>query len=67
MDLEPTKMPTGELECLPTDINPVGPEDLRIWRSSANTVELRYQAHIVFSAHRLLGACCLDKICLEPR
>ena len=68
MDLEPTKMPTGELECLPTDLNPcsVGPEDLRIWRSSANTVELRYQAHIVFSAHSLLGACCLDKICLEP-
>ena len=36
MDLEPTKMPTGELECLQTDLNPVGPEDLRIWSSSAN-------------------------------
>ena len=47
MDLELTKIPTGELECLPTDLNPVGPEDLRIWRSSANTVESGYQAHIV--------------------
>ena len=47
MDLDPTKMSTGELECLPTDLNPVGPENFRIWRSSANTVESGYQAHIV--------------------
>ena len=46
MDLEPTKMPTGELESLQTHLNPVGPEDLRIWRSSVNTVESGYQAHI---------------------
>ena len=30
MDLEPTKMPTGELECLQTDLNPVGPGDLEV-------------------------------------